>query len=214
MVGNLVILGDSYSTFEGYVPADSQIWYGNTPKPETDVCHVEETWWHQFVNETGATLVRNQSASGSAIAYSGRGGYLPNYSYIGRFEQLINSGFLKETQVDTFIVFGGTNDSWIDTPLGERKIAENDEEKREVLPAICFLFDLIKKTLPDTQVVVLINDVLKDEISDTLEAAALDNGFWPLRLKEISKQFGHPDIKGMRQIKDQLIAFLEEKQNG
>lgn len=210
MVGNLVILGDSYSTFEGYVPADSQIWYGNTPKPETDVCHVEETWWHQFVNETGATLVRNQSASGSAIAYSGRGGYLPNYSYIGRFEQLINSGFLKETKVDTLIVFGGTNDSWSNAPLGEFKLGNIEEQELYcVLPAISRMAERLHDELPNAKVYFIGNCDIKSEITDAMKNACAHYGHTYIALSGIDKVNGHPTELGMAQIKDQIKAVID-----
>lgn len=210
MVGNLVILGDSYSTFSGYVPEDSLAWYSSEYKENTDVFKVEETWWHRFVEKTGANLVRNQSASGSAICYTGWSGYQPDYSFIGRFEKLINEGIFEDNHIDTLIFFGGTNDNWIPSPLGEIKHEKiTDEDKKCVLPAICYLFDKIAKNLPGTQVIVLINDLLSDAIADTLENEAVRNGFKPLRLENIDKTDGHPNIKGMTQISEQLIGFLK-----
>ena len=40
------ILGDSYSTFEGFVePASNELWYFATPDPDpTDVDDVKQTW--------------------------------------------------------------------------------------------------------------------------------------------------------------------------
>ena len=39
------ILGDSYSTFEGFMqPKTNSSWYSTTPKPETDVTSVKQTW--------------------------------------------------------------------------------------------------------------------------------------------------------------------------
>jgi hypothetical protein len=44
------ILGDSYSTFYGYVtPETNRCWYGvPEEKKENDVKRVEETWWTLF----------------------------------------------------------------------------------------------------------------------------------------------------------------------
>jgi hypothetical protein len=54
------ILGDSYSTFEGYVQPDTNfVWYLKTP-PEgrkTDMVSVRNTWWHQFIKENKEQLV-------------------------------------------------------------------------------------------------------------------------------------------------------------
>ena len=53
------ILGDSYSTFEGYVQPDTNfVWYLKTP-PEgrkTDMVSVRNTWWHQFIKENNYRL--------------------------------------------------------------------------------------------------------------------------------------------------------------
>ena len=54
------ILGDSYSTFQGYIPEGNAIWYG-TEKPysrnlENDVTRVDDTWWYQLINRHGLKL--------------------------------------------------------------------------------------------------------------------------------------------------------------
>lgn len=44
---SISILGDSYSTFEGYIQPDTNsIWYYNSPQHKTDVTSVKQTWWH------------------------------------------------------------------------------------------------------------------------------------------------------------------------
>ena len=49
-VKSVSVLGDSYSTFEGYLtPATNEIWYfTNTAGGRTDVTDVRQTWWHQL----------------------------------------------------------------------------------------------------------------------------------------------------------------------
>ena len=45
------ILGDSYSTFEGYIPVGNAVWYDTRPNPKkTDVSDVKHTWWWQFIS--------------------------------------------------------------------------------------------------------------------------------------------------------------------
>ena len=39
------ILGDSISTFKGFVPQENELFY---PKEGVDVINVEHTWWHQL----------------------------------------------------------------------------------------------------------------------------------------------------------------------
>ncbi|MGN1154773.1 MAG: SGNH/GDSL hydrolase family protein, partial [Agathobacter sp.] len=45
----MAILGDSYSTYDGYVPDDYATWYndhGN--EAPNDMTSVEQTWWHHL----------------------------------------------------------------------------------------------------------------------------------------------------------------------
>lgn len=47
----VAVLGDSYSTFEGFIPKGYATWYSPTALPETtDVNKVEQTWWWQVIS--------------------------------------------------------------------------------------------------------------------------------------------------------------------
>lgn len=47
----VAVLGDSYSTFEGFIPKGYATWYSPTAPPETtDVNKVELTWWWQVIS--------------------------------------------------------------------------------------------------------------------------------------------------------------------
>lgn len=47
----IAVLGDSYSTFEGFIPKGYATWYSPTAPPETtDVNKVEQTWWWQVIS--------------------------------------------------------------------------------------------------------------------------------------------------------------------
>ena len=102
---------------------------------------VEQTWWGQIKEKTGATLVHNNSWSGSTIGYTGYSGDCSKTSsFICRYEKLFDSGFFNENEIDTIFVFGGTNDAWADAPLGEIKYTDiKREDLFSVLPAICYL---------------------------------------------------------------------------
>ena len=54
------ILGDSYSTFKGYVdPATNEMWYTVEDKEKrTDVHDVTQTWWWMFPFGTEQLLLR------------------------------------------------------------------------------------------------------------------------------------------------------------
>lgn len=55
-------LGDSITTFRGYIPSGYAAWY-----PGGDIDTVEKTWWHRLITETGMTLIRNCAWSGSTV---------------------------------------------------------------------------------------------------------------------------------------------------
>ena len=66
------ILGDSYSTFEGYLQPDTNsIWYYTLPRHKTDVVSVRQTWWHQLIRENDYRLCVNNSFSGATICNTG-----------------------------------------------------------------------------------------------------------------------------------------------
>ena len=72
-VNNCLIIGDSYSTFEGCVPAGYAVYYtteGKGPEYPATKMNQEETWWSRMLSETGATIVQNNSWSGSTICYT------------------------------------------------------------------------------------------------------------------------------------------------
>lgn len=207
--GNTVIFGDSYSTFEGYIPEGYACHYFLVPKNEVDVTKVEETWWYKLMKETGSTLLQNNSWSGSTIGYTAYGGRdcSGDSSFIYRFEKLLKDGFFEENKIDTIFVFGGTNDSWCGAPLGEESYGEVVfNERFSVLPAICHFFKRIAEELPEVRKICIVNTGLKDEISSCLKNAVDKYGFEKVVLSDIDKMAGHPTIKGMEQIKEQVKA--------
>lgn len=212
---NLMILGDSYSTFEGYIPNGYRTYYSGKPRPETDVCKVTETWWSRFVSAAKANLVLNDSWSGSTIGYTGYNNRdcSKDSSFIYRFTKLLNEGFFREKKIDTVLVFGGTNDSWANAPLGEVRFSERtDGDLFEVLPAICYLMDTMKRNLPNTDILFIVNTELKTEISDCFRRAAEHYRLDALFLHDIDKRCGHPTIKGMTSIFEQVLARFKESE--
>lgn len=47
----VAVLGDSYSTFEGFIPKGYATWYTTAVQKATDVNKVEQTWWWQVIKE-------------------------------------------------------------------------------------------------------------------------------------------------------------------
>ncbi len=59
------ILGDSISTFLGYIPEHMAHFY---PYATADFGDVNQTWWMQLINHHGLQLIANNSWGGSAVA--------------------------------------------------------------------------------------------------------------------------------------------------
>lgn len=209
-LGNILIIGDSYSTFPSYIPVGNHCWYAKGGHDETDVAAVEDTWWHQLINEAECNLVLNESFSGATVCNTERP-TIPHTSFVHRLNRLIERGFFDENKIDTVLYFGGTNDSWIDSPIGENKYGElEDVDLDFVLPAFCYCMGKLKSLLPDANIIPIINCDLKDAITEGFKDACAHFGLVPVVLEDISKQSGHPDREGMRQIKEQVKKRLTD----
>lgn len=113
---NIFILGDSYSTFKGYIPDGYLSWYTEGKSGATDVVSVTQTWWWQLINSTDSHLVRNDSWSGTTICNTCRPTLDVSTFFINRFEKLVKDDFFEQKEIDAVLIFGGTNDCWIDAP--------------------------------------------------------------------------------------------------
>ena len=223
MLGNVFILGDSYSTFNKYIPEgygpyysdDGPVYLKNNPEmrlTSNDVCQVNQTWWYDFVKENG-TLLQNCSWSGTTICHTGYNGTdRSEISFVGRFEKLLKDGYFKENRVDTFFLFGGTNDSWADSPLGD-KIYSNwsPADLYNVFPAFSYLVHKITVNLPQAKIYCVINNEIKDEIADFYKSVCEKNAVDVIELKNIDKVCGHPMVKGMLEIKNQILDYIKSK---
>ncbi len=203
----ILIFGDSYSTFAGLIPEGYAPYY-----PNLDVLSPGDTWWKKLATKTGSELVQNNSWSGSTIGYTGYGNSdcSQDSSFIYRYRKLKSDGFFASNPIDTVLVFGGTNDSWADAPLGELQFSNFTEaDLYNVLPAICYFMYTLKTDLPSAKIVFIINTELKPEIMDGMEKAAKYFGVEAVRLQSIDKQEGHPTEQGMTDICEALIQTIE-----
>lgn len=209
-LGNLIIFGDSYSTFIGSIPEGFAHYYGRNDTEGCGVTSEDKTWWRLLINECGGNLLENNSWSGSTLGYTGyNGDCSKTNSFIFRLQNLIDDGFFEKNTVDTVLVFGGTNDSWANAPVGEVKEGEIPwEERFLVLPAFCYFASLLGKCAPDARVIFIVNSELNPEIELGIPKAAELYGHDSVVLRDIDKHSGHPTALGMVQIKDQIKAVL------
>lgn len=211
-LGRTFILGDSYSTFKGYIPEGYESWYATKPNEATDVFSVEQTWWYPLFNEGNAELVHNDSFSGSTVCNTGYEGYdYSEISFIGRFKRLCEAGFFEDKEINTFLLFGATNDSWADSPLGELSFGEvKPQDSYKFFPAFCQLVRDIKATLPGARVIFILNHGLKEEINEGTRQICARYGVEFLPLPPIDLRENHPTCLGMEQIKSALLCHLSQ----
>ncbi len=208
---NALIFGDSYSTFEGWMPLGYATYYNPEDTFKSGVSDVSETWWHQVVTEANLNLVLNNSWSGSTIGHTGYDNLdcSNSSSFIYRLRKLIDEGFFEENKIDTVFVFGGTNDSWSNAPLGEEKLSDWEEKDLFcVLPAIGYFFEFLRETLPDSEIYCIINTEIKEEIAACLKEASERNSIATVTFETIDKVNGHPTLQGMKDIKNAVLKAM------
>ena len=208
---NISILGDSYSTFIGWIPEGYAVWYHPT-SAKTDVHQVEDTWWWKLCDKTGCTLLTNSSYSGSTICNTGyNGADATHSSFITRMKKDMGQQTVLRTKPQVIFVFGGTNDSWANSPLGEPKYeAWTTTDLYQTFPAACHMFDYLKKWNPGTKIIFLSNSELKKEFYVGMQEICRHYDIYFLQLKKIGKQSGHPNIEGMEAIAEQIIQFINQ----
>lgn len=198
------ILGDSYSTFLGYIPENNAFWYSTSPdRSRTDVDDVTQTWWWQLISEGGYILGKNESYSGATICFTGyRGEDYADRSFITRLPRLGSP--------DILLIFGGTNDSWARVPMGEfvyRNLTRG--HYYEFRPALGKLLDEAKKRYPGTDIYFILNTELSDDVNDAVRKECELFKVNLIELKDIDKKAGHPTKLGMTQIKTQVLQALQ-----
>ena len=199
------ILGDSYSTYEDFVtPATNELWYyAKNSDQKTDVKDVRQTWWHQLIKENGWRLAVNNSYSGATISYTGYDGndYSPR-SFNTRMDNL--------GQPDIIFIFGATNDSWAGSPIGDFKYEGiKKADLYEFRPALAHMLRWMTDRYVNTEIYFILNTELKEEINTSVKTICAHYGVPVITLTEVDKISGHPSVKGMRQIADQVNSFLK-----
>ena len=210
-LGRVMILGDSYSTFLGYIREGFDYWYSERVNTDNGVLSVSDTWWHKLMSRVSGEIVLNSSWSGTTVCHTGwRAEDCSHKSFISRFDKLIEEGFFRENEIDTLFIFGGTNDSWADSPLGEVKFGGwTREELFSFSPAVCYLLFRVKEHLPKTRVIFIVNAGLKEEINRAVAAAAEYYGMETLYLPMMERNLNHPTAKGMTEIADAVEEYLK-----
>lgn len=201
----VAIFGDSYSTYEGYLTPDTmETWYYKAlDRKRTDVSDVKQTWWWQVVKEGGYKLGINNSWSGACICNTGYGDSDATYrSFLTRLDALGTP--------DIILVFGGTNDAWAKVPLGEFKYDSiRFADKFCFRPALAYLLSQMQERYPNASIYFISNSDLDMNYTNSIHTICKHYGVPVVQLHDISKQNGHPDIRGMKAIAQQVLSAIK-----
>ena len=212
----IAILGDSYSTYGGWIPEGYATWYaingvdGNNSS-KNDVSSVSDTWWHQLMTRYNCQLLMNSSYSGAPVSYSGYKtdenptGYEPAAAFITRMRTDLSNKIAPEV----ILVLGGTNDHYAGAPLGEVKYADwSEEELKSFAPAMCYMFDYLKRTHPKATIFNIQNDCFSTEEAAMIATVTAHYEIPNILLSNIkgsaNLQGGHPTKATMTRIADQV----------
>ena len=190
------VLGDSYSTFVGIIPSNYSSFY---PNDRNDVTKIEQTWWSLYVNAKGYALEKNDSWGGTTICGTGYGGMDSSRSnFISRVDSLGNP--------DIIFVFGGTNDAWANSPMGEYQYSDwTKDDCKYFRPALACLTDMLQKRYANAEICFILNSELREPVNESMREVCKHYNVKLVELHNIEKQNGHPSINGMKSICDQLL---------
>ena len=190
------VLGDSYSTFVGIIPSNYSSFY---PNDRNDVTKIEQTWWSLYVKAKGYALEKNDSWGGTTICGTGYGGMNSSYSnFISRVDSLGNP--------DIIFVFGGTNDAWANSPMGEYQYSDwTKDDCKYFRPALACLIDMLQKRYAQAEICFILNSELREPVNESMREVCKHYNVKLVELHDIEKQNGHPSINGMKSICDQLL---------
>ena len=201
---SVAIFGDSYSTFENYLSCDTNaVWYFQGKQKKTDVTDAAQTWWHMLLKEKGWKLECNNSFSGSTICYTGyRKEDYQNRSFHNRLRYLGSP--------DIILVFGATNDCWAKSPIGDYKYSDwTKKDLYSFRPAMAAMCDGLKKRYPNVDIYFIMNCDLTETITTSCRTICNHYGIPMIELHDVDKINGHPSIKGMKAIAEQVGAAVK-----
>ena len=232
----LSILGDSISTFKGWIPEGNLVFY-----PENGaVKDVAQTWWKIVLDELGLTLCANGSSSGSAsFGYSQEAD--PMYGCSDhRISQLAGA---DGEAPDIIIVYMGTNDVLMSAAIGDNDglQAVGEGLVGSLSDGYTMILDKIKRQYPQAQVycctllpmgdwgtteaqpfVPFVNgqNVTSEAYSERIRLIAGNRGLPIIDLEkcgitidnmvEMTADGVHPTAEGMRLIADAVKKCLTE----
>ena len=206
------IIGDSYSAYKDWIPNDGRwSWYkpeGNTGT--NDVSSVTQMWWYKLAQKMNSSLLYLDGWSGSTICTTGQNGAdVSNSAMVNRINDSMGASRVLEPKPNLIFIFGGTNDSWMDSPIGQPKYEDwTSDDLKSVLPAFCKMIDTIKTYNPGARIINIVNTDIKTAIKDGMASICEHYEIENIVPLDIEKESGHPNQAGMISIAEQIFKII------
>ena len=143
----LSILGDSISTFDGWIPSGFNVAY----PVEGELTDVSQTWWMLLLEDTGMELYANNSSSGSQCAGDSLAEEIQYACSTFRLSFLMGK---QGKMPDIIIIYMGTNDLLNGIPIGDNDGTKIVEEGKidNFSDAYSLILDKLASDYPASQI--------------------------------------------------------------
>ena len=217
------IMGDSYSTYEGWsnkdIAGNANNYYVYYPAGDngTDITSVEKTWWYMLCQKPEFELEISNSFSSSVVSntwYGAKNVAGTDLSFMNRVGKNAY-GVDYNGDPDIILVFGGTNDCWAGVKMGDYVYEDwTAEDLKCFRPALSKLFTSLAELYPNAKVYNITNSGtsgapgLTTTIVESIQYVCKHHKVPNIILKNIEKKDNHPTYKGMKAICEQIYAVL------
>ena len=192
------IIGDSISTYSGYVPDGFSCFY---PYPTADVTNVNKTWWMQVINKVGGTLFSNNSYSGTCVGDASK--------YATKYKSRLTHTLINSVAPDVILIYMGSNDcaskyvSYDAFNEGYRQMLNN---LKELCPnSEIILCTLAKSPFYDDDERIKFNGAIV-KYGEEFDLKVLDLSNADLSGKLVDS--AHPNTLGMSELASEIIEEL------
>ena len=239
-VGKVIsIMGDSISTFEGWIPVDDGHNLNHRKRyPQANLFDdVRLTWWHMLITNLGAKLGVNDSWAGSMVSNTAttNSGDLGPDACMSSVTRITNLG--SNGTPDLIFFYGGTNDAARNVPMGTfdpskfQQVDLTTTTWSTFADAYAVAIMRMQYFYPDAKIIAItptwttsyytpqrLNEVAKmiEEVCDYYGVAVVDLRKCGINRNNLDKTLGdgiHPSALGMEMIekylRKQLLSFYE-----
>lgn len=212
-VKRISIVGDSISTFEGWMPGGYSIFfplYG-------EITDVSQTWWKPLLDDMGLQLCANSSSSGSTCVGNSLSTDDPQCGCDNfRIEGAIGAGGIHP---DIIIVYMGTNDVVTHVPLGTNDGTHSVEEGviDNFSDAYKLMLDKLEAQYPGAQIICCTLTPLggwteEGELIPFVNKLGLTDADYSRQIEAIAGEKGFPvvDLQSCGMSIDNLLQYVTD----